>query len=858
MKLKTLVLFAVAFSTVNSFAQRRNPGGPPPQQATAPANGAVRDTTQPRPAAKSTEPKPFESVITDKAVTQSGFITVHKVGENYYWEIPDSIMDRDILVVNRISKAPAGAKSGFFGYGGDQIGSSVIQFAKGPNHKVYIKTISFAESASDSSANGMYNSLKNSNLQPLEASFDIAAYSKNKKGAVLDITKYINGDNDVLFFNSRMKRSQGLTQLQADRSYVIGVKAFPMNVEIQTLKTYMKSPTTQGQQSAGPQSQATPSPATYELNSSMVLLPKEPMKARYFDPRVGYFATSTTDFDANPQGVKRLVKAVRWRLEPKDEDLEKYKRGELVEPKKQIVYYIDPNTPKKWVPYLIAGINDWQKAFEQAGFKNAIVGKEAPVDDPSWSLEDARHSAIVYKPSSVANASGPNVNDPRSGEIIESHINWYHNVMELVRNWYFIQAAVIDPRAQRMEFSDELMGDLIRFVSSHEVGHTLGLRHNYGSSSTIPVEKLRDKSWLAQHGHTPSIMDYARFNYVAQPEDGIDKTGIYPRIGEYDKWAIQWGYTYLPQFKTADEETAYLNKLVIDSLSSNPRLFFGTETDPNDPRNQNEDLGNNSMTASAYGIKNLQRIMPNILKWTTVPNENYDNAATIYRELVSQFRRYIGHVAKNVGGLETTPSVVEQKTPVYVVTSKQKQKDAIKFLQDQVFTTPKWLIDNKLYALIGMNQVNTITGLQKAALGSLLSTRTLNNLVQSEMFDPAGAYTLTSMLSDLKSGIWSELRSNQPIDVYRRNLQKAYVESLVSLIKPPKPAATTQQSPFAQAQAQTTSIKDNDVLSTLKGHARTLLAEVKAATPGARDNASKLHLQDIADRLRDGLDPSIQ
>lgn len=861
MKLKPLMLCAGLSVALGSYAQQRREM--PNQQATPPA-AFQRDTTVPRaPQPKNNEPKPYDKVITKEAVSSHGFISAHKVDDKYYLEIPDGILDRDILVVNRITKAAAGARNGFFGYGGDQIGDGVIQFTKGPNNNVFLKTISFSERSNDSSADGMYRSLKNSNLQPLEASFDIAAYAPGKKGVVIDITKYISGDNDVLFFDSRTKKSQGLGQLQSDRSYIIGAKAFPMNLEIQTVKTYMRTPVQSGVSGAAASfpgaGGASASPVTYELNSSLVLLPKEPMKARYFDPRVGYFATSTTDFDANPQGIKRLIMAVRWKLEPKDEDLAKYQRGELVEPKKQIVYYIDPATPKKWVPYLIAGVNDWQKAFEQAGFKNAIVAKEAPVGDSTWSLEDARHSAIVYKPSSVANASGPNVNDPRSGEILESHINWYHNVMELVRNWYFIQASVIDPRAQRMEFSDELMGDLIRFVSSHEVGHTLGLRHNYGSSSTIPTEKLRDKNWLAQHGHTPSIMDYARFNYVAQPGDGIDKSGIYPRIGEYDKWAIQWGYTYLPQFKTADDETAYLNKLVIDSLSSNPRLYFGTETDPNDPRNQNEDLSDNAMKASAYGIKNLQRIMPNLLTWTKDPNHGYDNAATIYREIVTQFGRYMGHVSKNIGGIETTPAVVEQNKNIYAYTAKDKQKEAMKFLQDQLFSTPKWLIDKKLFALIGFNQMNTITTLQKTTLNNLINARTLGNLSQAEMYDAAANYTPSAMLGDLKAGIWSELKTNQPIDVYRRNLQKAYVETLVAVVKPPKAAATTAAPASGQRGGGSTasSINDSDVMSLLKGHIKGLMADVKAAIPLAKDNATKLHLEDVYQRLKDGLDPTI-
>lgn len=853
MRLKVFLLSMAVVCYFGATAQRRTPQRPP--------NAAVsqaKDTTQPKtPPKVKKEPKPYDKVITKDAVTAHGFITVHKIDDDYFFEIPDTILGRDILVVNRIAKAAAGARSGFFGYGGDQIGKQVIQFAKGPDNKVFLKSISFSEIASDSTPNGMYHSLKNSNIQPLEASFDIAAFSKDHKGVVIDMTKYIGGDNEILFFDSRLKRTAGLSGLLSDRSYIVGVKAFPMNVEIQTMKTYNRSQTSSFGQGAPSPSSASSSPATYELNSSMVMLPKEPMQPRYFDNRVGFFATSTTDFDANPQGVKRLSMAVRWRLEPKDEDIEKYKRGELVEPKKQIVYYIDPATPKKWVPYLIQGVNDWQKAFEQAGFKNAIVAREAPVGDSTWSLDDARHSAIVYKPSAIANASGPNVNDPRSGEIIESHINWYHNVMELVRNWYMIQAAVNDPRARRMEFSDSLMGDLIRFVSSHEVGHTLGLRHNYGSSSTVPVENLRNKAWLNQHGHTPSIMDYARFNYVAQPEDKVTPSEIYPHIGEYDRWAIQWGYKWLPEFRTAEDETPYLNAMVIDSLTKNPRLFFGTETDPNDPRNQNEDLGNNAMVASAYGIKNLQRIMPNILAWSKTPNEDYTNAGIIYREVVAQFNRYMGHVSKNVGGIEWTPSVMEQGKTVYSYTPRQKQKEAIQFLQSQLFTTPDWLIDKKLFSLIGVSQLGTITGAQKLALTRLLNTRTLNNLVQFTMFDPANAYTVSAMLTDLKNGIWSELKTHQPIDIYRRNLQKAYVESLISLVKPPKVTVTIQTSTRPGAAPAPQPIADNDASSIVRGHIRSLMAEIKAALPLMKDAQTRLHLEDVGERLKNGLDPSI-
>lgn len=847
MKLRSLLMLTAMLAFSLSYGQRRVPGKAPV------VTTAEKDTTQPKTPPKAPkEPKAFDKVITKDAITAKGFIIVHKVDDKYFFEIPDSILDRDILIVNRISKAAAGSRSGVFGYGGDQIGKQIIHFTKGPDHNVFLKTISFAEIASDTTEDGMYHSLKNSNLQPLEASFEVAAYSKDKRGVVIDVTKYINGDNEILFFDNSLKKLVGLTSLLSDRSYIIGINAFPMNVEIKTLKTYMRTPPPAPGAPAGARA-AAPSPVTYELNSSMVMLPKEPMKPRLFDPRVGYFATSTTDFDANPQGVKRIAMAVRWRLEPKEEDVEKYLRGELVEPRKPIVFYIDPATPKKWVPYLMQGVDDWQVAFEQAGFKNAIMAKEAPLNDSTWSLDDARNSAIVYKPSSIANASGPNVNDPRSGEIMESHINWYHNVMELLRNWYFIQASVLDTRAQTLAFSDSLMGQLIRFVSSHEIGHTLGLRHNFGSSSTVPVEKLRDQKWLDKHGHTPSIMDYARFNYVAQPEDKINEQGIFPRIGEYDRWAIQWGYTWLPEYQTANDELPYLNKLVMDSLASNPRLIFGTEVDPNDPRNQNEDLGDNAMLASGYGIKNLKRIMPNLLKWTHTSNEGYDNASSIYREVVAQFNRYMGHVSKNVGGIERTPSMVEQQRPVFVFTPKEKQQEAIRFLQAQLFTTPTWLIDKKLFSLIGTNQANTITSLQKTTLSRLLHSRTLNNLIQFEMYDAARAYSVPAMLTDLKNGIWSELRSKQPVDIYRRNLQKVYVENLIALVKPPKGGATVMMMPAGSPPPLP--LQETDALSYVKGHMRQLITEIKTALPGVTHAATRMHLQDVADRLQQGLDP---
>lgn len=721
-------------------------------------------------------PKPYKNVITSKASSTHGFFSVHKVDGKYYLEFPDSVMNRDILVVNRISKAPTGTPKSKIGYPGDIVGSKVIRFECGPEHKVFAREISYRERSDDKE--GMYQSVRNSNVQPIVAVFDLEASKKDSTGTsfVINIGDFVKKENSLFSIETGDKDRYGITTQSADASYIDTIKAYPQNVEISTVITYRRKKGNEKKSFLVTGSGTTP--LTYELNSSMILLPKEAMKPRLFDPRVGFFTVGYTDFDSNPQGIeyKRLI--TRWRLEPKDEAA--YLRGELVEPKKPIVIYIDPATPKKWVPYLIQGVNDWQAAFEQAGFKNAIYALEAPANDPSWSLEDARHSAIVYKPSDIPNASGPHVNDPRSGEILETHINWYHNVMSLLRNWYMIQAGNIDEAAQKMQFDDELMGQLIRFVSSHEVGHTLGLRHNFGSSNTIPVEKLRDKAWVEANGHTPSIMDYARFNYVAQPEDNISRKGIFPRIGMYDKWAIEWGYRWLPQFKTPEEEIAYSNKSIIEKLKSDKRYTFGTESDPNDPRNQSEDLGDDAVLASTYGIKNLKRILPNILKWSYEPNKSFEGAQTVYAQVMAQFGRYMGHVAKNVAGIYNTPITVEQTDAVareYVPADIQKK--AVAFLNEQLFTTPEWLFDKELKEKARIVPTNAICSLQNNILSQLISTNTLNKMSENEEANGNKAYTSTQMFNDLKKCIWSNPGKS---DICRRSLQKAYVQRLIGLL----------------------------------------------------------------------------
>lgn len=720
--------------------------------------------------------KPYAQVITPKAKSSFGFLTVHKVDNNYFFEIPDSMLNRDILIVNRISKAPTSRQKSRVGYPGDILGSKVIRFENKDNKRILVREYSYRERSENK--DGMFQSVRNSNTQPIVANFGIETIKKDSltRNYVINVSVFLQKENPLFSFDADSKEYIGLLNMVGEGTYIDTLKAFPKNIEISTTVTYQSK---KGMSNVGfLETGSSRIPLTYELNSSMVLLPEVPMKARLFDPRVGYFTVGYTDFDSNPQGIEYKKLITRWRLEPKDEAA--YLRGELVEPKKPITIYIDPATPKKWVPYLIQGVNDWQVAFEKAGFKNAIYALEAPTDDPSWSLEDARHSAIVYKPSDIPNASGPHINDPRTGEILETHINWYHNVMSLLRDWYMIQAGTIDEAARKMQLDDELMGQLIRFVSSHEVGHTLGLRHNFGSSHTVPVEKLRDKAWVEANGHTPSIMDYARFNYVAQPEDGITRAGIFPRIGIYDKWSIEWGYRWLPQFQTPEDEVAFSNQSIIEKLKTDVRYTFGTESDPNDPRNQSEDLGDDSMLASLYGIKNLKRIVPQILTWSYEPNKSYAGAGEIYSGVVSQFNRYLGHVTKNVAGIYSNSITVEQTDEIareFVPANIQKR--AIAFLNEQLFTTPEWLIDRQLMEKAKILPVNVICSLQSGVLARLINKNTLDKMSENEILNGKKAYTSAQMFNDLKKVIWSNLGQS---DIYKRNMQKAYVENLINLL----------------------------------------------------------------------------
>lgn len=780
--------------------------------------------------------KPYSEVITDEAETDDGLFTVHKVDDKYYYEIRDSLMGDEMLLVSRISKTENN-----IGYGGEKLNTQVVRWQK-RDKKILLRHVSYENVASDTTK-PIYQAVRNSNFEPIIKAFDMKSLGKDSTGAVIEVTDLYKDDIPSLGLQDSRRSQYQVRRLDADRTFINFMHSYPRNIEVRNLLTY---------EAQEPPSNSSTGTISLEINHSMVLLPEDKMQARSHDPRVGYFSVQQTDYGTEAQKAKDVRYITRYQLVPKDK--EAYLNGELVEPVEPIVYYIDPATPEKWRPYLKQGVEDWQKAFEAAGFKNAIIAKDPPTaaEDSAFSPEDVRYSTIRYFASDIQNAYGPHVHDPRTGQILESDIGWYHNVMNLLRNWFFVQTAASNEKARGVEFSDETMGELVQFVSSHEVGHTLGLPHNFGSSYAYPVDSLRSKSFTDTHGTAPSIMDYARFNYVAQPEDGV--TNFYPAIGEYDAWAVKWGYTWFPEDMSKDEIEETLNTWTVDRADDH-RYFYGGGG--SDPRSQTEDLTNDAMRASELGMANLGRITQNLITWTQRDGENYEDLEELYGQVVGQWRRYLGHVSGNLGGVYENDKTYDQDGVVYEFVPEEKQKRAMDWLTEYGFNVPEWMLNYEVLDRINESSVvDDIRGAQASLVNSVASPQLLGRLIEWESRSEGDTYTPFELMDDLRNAVWSELDSNSEITVYRRNLQRAYIERMEYLMTEELSIPSGIPARFRSFFDYNVDISQSDIRPIVRDQLEQLQREIKRTQNRVSDRATRVHLNDAERRIDNILNPN--
>ena len=764
-------------------------------------------------------PKPYDEVITDEAESDEGVFTVHRLDDKVFYEIPVTELGRQFLWVSQIARTTEGV-----GYGGQALGTRVVKWER-RGDQVLLKSVSHAIVADDD--HPIAAAVASANNDTIVKAFDIEALSA-AESPVIDVTSLF--ESEVPEFSARTRlRARGFAR---DRSFLEAVLAFPRNIEVKTTHTYTLPEPSSPPSGAQPRHRRRgmrPGSATVLLHYSMVKLPETPMQPRLFDERVGYFSVRQIDYGRDEHRSPNRRYITRWRLEKQDPD------AEISDPVTPITYWIDPATPTKWVEYMKQGVEAWQPAFEAAGFSNAVVAREAPsrAEDPDWSPEDARYSVIRWLPSTTQNASGPHVHDPRTGEILETDIQFHHNVMNLVRDWYFVQAAPLDRRAQRLPLPDDLMGELLAYVVTHEVGHTLGFQHNMKASSLYPVEKLRDPAWVATMSHTPTLMDYARFNYVAQPEDRIPAADLIPKIGPYDTWATMWGYKPIADVASADDEKPTLDAWAREQDDTPWYRFSTPGAGGVDPGQQTEAVGDaDAVEATTLGVKNLERVAALLLDATQAPGDPYDDLDELYGRLVGQWATEMSHVAAVVGGVNSQQKHFGQAGVRFTVIPRAIQADAMAFLNAHAFATPMFLVDPAILRRIEpVGVLDRIRSAQARVLRALLTGDRIERLVEQEAVDGPGAYAPTDFLADLRDGLWSELDWAQvTTDAYRRGVQRLYLELIDDQLNGRSPA-------------------DGDARPFLRGELRALDAAVAAALARAADRATTLHLEDARDQI---------
>lgn len=773
------------------------------------------------------ELKSYAEVIPEKAETDEGLFTTHFANEKLYYEIPLDLLGKDMLLVSRIDKVPSGFGGGYVN-AGSKVNEQVVRWEKRGNN-IDLRVISF-ENVSDED-DPITQSVIDNNFSPILYSAEIKAYNPDSTAVVVEVSSLY--ENDIKAINAvspRMEDRYKVKGLDKDRSFIASVQSFPKNIEVEHVMTYEAEEPPEDEQAGT---------LSILMNQSMVLLPEDKMQPRYADPRVGWFTIDKIDYSSDALKSDEFEIIRRWRLVPKD--IEAYMRGELVEPVKPIVFYLDPATPEKWRPYFKQGIEDWNAAFETAGFKNAVIAKDAPTEEenPEFSAEDARYSVVRYVASTTRNAMGPSVVDPRTGEILESDITWYHNHLRSYRNRYMIEAGAQRSSARTLETPEKEIGEMMRMVIAHEVGHALGLPHNMKSSSAYPTDSLRSAEFTQKYGLTPSIMDYARINYVAQPGD--EGIRYIRKLGPYDHYAINWGYRYLPQGPKEEEEI--LDQWILEK-AGNPVYEFGGGYDGVDPQSQRESLGADQVKASKYGLANLKKVVPNLVEWTTTgQEEDYEALEEVYEELTRIWRGYISHVITNIGGVNETIKTTDQEGAVYEPVPEEMQEKAMDFLLTHAFTTPEWLLNQEILSRIeATGAIERIQELQTRSLNYLLDEERLKRMISNQqVHGDEKVYTALEMLTELRRGIFSELYNGEPVDAYRRNLQRSFVDIAIDYIQNLKKEDSEE-------------ILKSDVIALMRGELENLRADISRYDARTNDQLTRYHWNDLIARINEGLE----
>lgn len=782
--------------------------------------------------------KKYGEVITKEAKTDDGLFKVHKVASDYFYEIPFAVIEKDMLWVSRIAQIPNGLGGGYVN-AGSKTNEQVVHWKRFQD-KILLKVKSYANIADSTKA--ISYSVRVNNYEPTLFAFDIKAFNTDSTAVVINVTDFFQ--TDVLAISGLppfLRKQYKVRKLDRSRSFIHSAKSFPENIEVKQDFTY---------EAAEPPSQASTGSISLQMNQSMILLPEKPMQPRTYDPRVGFFTVNQYDYGSDELKADQKTYIRRWRLEPKDP--EAYARGELVEPIKPIVYYLDPGTPEKLQKYIKQGIEDWQKPFETAGFKNAIIAKNTPTpeEDPDFSPEDIRYSVVRYVASTTRNATGPSVSDPRSGEIIESDIIWYHNHLRSYRNRYMLETGAANASARTLNTSDEEIGEMMRMVIAHEVGHALGFPHNMAASYSYPVESYRDGSFTKENGIAASIMDYARYNYIAQPGD--KNIRFIRQMGPYDHYAVNWGYRSIPNAKSVEAEKSTLNAWILEK-ADDAKFKFGRQSSRFDPQSQTEAIGDNPIAASNYGIKNLKYVAKNLSKWTSESTNNYGDLEELYGELLGVYARYVGHVTTNIGGVYENIKTPEQEGVVYLHLNEEAQKESMQWLHQNIFETPTWLIDKDILQNIDhAGYFEKVRRLQTRYLNTILSFDRIGRLIDAETVNEK-YYSALEMMQDLSKGIWKEAYSRGNVDLYRRNLQRSYIERMGYLMTNSGPNNGRTRPGFEGAFIY--DVKTSDVRALVRGGLSKLEIQIRTSKNAGLNTVTRYHYQDILTRIKELLEP---